>query len=67
MPNNSTNSLVERAWRGALVLCGIVVLLTLAVDMIRRIWVDLVVTVGVITVIAVAVSAILSWRRRNRW
>ena len=67
MPNNSTNSLLKRAWRGALALCGIVVLLTLAVDMIRRIWVDLVVTVGVITVIAVAVSAILSWRRRNRW
>ena len=67
MPNSSSNSLLERAWRGALVLCGIAVLLSVAVDVIRRIWVDLAVMVGAITAIVVIVSVLVSWRRRQRW
>ena len=67
MPNSSSNSLLDRAWRGALVLCGIAVLLSVAVDVIRRIWVDLAVMVGAIAAIVVIISALVSWRRRQRW
>lgn len=67
MPNSSSNSLLDRAWRGALVLCGIAVLLSVAVGVIRRIWVDLAVMVGAIAAIVVIVSALVSWRRRQRW
>ena len=67
MPNSSSNSLLDRAWRGALVLCGIAVLLSFVVDVIRRIWVDLAVMVGAIAAIVVIISALVSWRRRQRW
>ena len=67
MTNSSSNSLLDRAWRGALVLCGIAVLLSVAVDVIRRIWVDLAVMVGAIAAIVVIISALVSWRRRQRW
>ena len=67
MSNSSSNSLLDRAWRGALVLCGIAVLLSVAVDVIRRIWVDLAVMVGAIAAIVVIVSVLVSWRRRQRW
>ena len=67
MSNNSPNSLLIRAWRGVLVLCGIVVLLTVSVDLVRRIWIDLVVMAGVTALIAVVISALVTWRRRQRW
>ena len=67
MPNSPSNSLLDRAWRGALVLCGIAVLLSVAVDVIRRIWIDLAVMVGAIAAIVVIVSVLVSWRRRQRW
>ena len=67
MPNDSPNSLLTRAWRGALVLCGIAVLLNVTVTLISRIWVELVVVVTVIALIAGIITALISWRRRNQW
>ena len=67
MPNDSPNSLLTRAWRGALVLCGIAVLLNVTVSLISRIWVELVVVGTVIALIVAVVSALISWRRRSQW
>ena len=67
MPNDSPNSLLTRAWRGALVLCGIAVLLNVTVSLISRVWVELVVVVTVIALIAGAIAALISWRRRSQW
>ena len=67
MPNDSPNSLLTRAWRGALVLCGIAVLLDVTVTLISRIWVELVVVGTVIALIAGAIAALISWRRRSHW
>ncbi len=67
MPNDSPNSLLTRAWRGALALCGIAVLLNVTVTLISRIWVELVVVVTVIALIAGAIAALISWRRRSQW
>lgn len=67
MPNDSPNSLLTRAWRGALVLCGIAVLLNVTVTLISRIWVELVVVVTVIALIVAVIAALISWRRRNQW
>ena len=67
MPNDSPNSLLTRAWRGALVLCGIAVLLNVTVSLISRIWVELVVVATVIALIAGVIAALISWRRRSQW
>lgn len=67
MSSDSPNSLLTRAWRGALVLCGIVALLDVTVTLISRIWVELVVVVTVIALIAGVITALISWRRRNQW
>ena len=67
MSNDSPNSLLTRAWRGALVLCGIAVLLNVTVSLISRIWVELVVVATVIALIAGAIAALISWRRRSQW
>ncbi len=67
MSNDSPNSLLTRAWRGALVLCGIAVLLNVTVSLISRVWVELVVVVTVIALIAGAIAALISWRRRSQW
>lgn len=67
MSNDSSNSLLTRAWRGALVLCGIAVLLNVTVSLISRVWVELVVVVTVIALIAGAIAALISWRRRSQW
>ena len=67
MPNDSPNSLLTRAWRGALVLCGIAVLLNVTVSLISRIWVELIVVATVIALIAGVIAALISWRRRSQW
>ncbi len=67
MRSDSPNSLLTRAWRGALVLCGIAVLLNVTVTLISRIWVELVVVGTVIALIAGAIVALISWRRRSHW
>ena len=67
MPNDLPNSLLRRAWRGALVLCGIAVLLNVAITLISRIWVELVVVAIAIALIALAIAVLVSWRRRSRW
>ena len=67
MPNDSPNSLLTRAWRGALVLCGIAVLLNVTVTLISRIWVELVVVGAAIALIAATIAALVSWRRRSQW
>lgn len=67
MSNDSPNSLLARAWRGALVLCGIAVLLNVTVSLISRVWVELVVVATVIALIAGAIAALISWRRRSQW
>ena len=66
MPNNSPNSLLGRAWRGALVLCGIAVLLNVAVALINRIWAELVGGATAITLIAIIITALVYWRRRSQ-
>ena len=67
MPNNSANSLLGRAWRGALVLCGIAVLLNVAVAFINRIWVELVVGAAAIALIVTIITALVYWRRKSQW
>ena len=67
MPNNSPNSLLGRAWRGALVLCGIAVLLNVAVALINRILVELVVGATAIALIVTFIAALVYWRRRSQW
>ena len=67
MPNNSPNSLLGRAWRGALVLCGIAVLLNVAVAFINRIWVELVVGAAAIALIVTIITALVYWRRKSQW
>jgi phage shock protein PspC (stress-responsive transcriptional regulator) len=67
MSNDSPNSILGRAWRGALVLCGIAVLLNVAVTLISRIWVELVVVATAIALIAIIITALVYWRRRSQW
>ena len=67
MPNNSPNSLLDRAWRGALVLCGIAVLLNVAITLINRIWAELVGGATAIALIAIIITALVYWRRRSQW
>lgn len=64
MSNDSTNSLLTRAWRGALVLCGIAVLLVVAVRLIQSVWPWL---VGLSLVVTVVVIAITLYRRWRSW
>ena len=66
-PNDSPNSLLGRAWRGALVLCGIAVLLNVALTLISRIWVELVVVATAIALIALAIAVLVYWHRRSQW
>ena len=67
MSNNSPNSLLARAWRGALVLFGTVVLLWVSVQIIARIWVWLVV-IALTAAAAVILGTVLTrWRDRSRW
>ena len=67
MSNDSPNSLLTRAWRGALVLFGTVVLLRVSVEIIARIWVGLVVIALTVVVVAVLGTLFMRWRDRNRW
>ena len=67
MPNDSPNSLLGRAWRGALVLCGIAVLLNVAITLISRIWDELVVVATAIALIVTIIAALVYWRRRSQW
>jgi uncharacterized SAM-binding protein YcdF (DUF218 family) len=67
MSNDSPNSLLTRAWRGALVLFGTVVLLWVSVHMIAQIWVWLVVIALLIVAVAVLVTVFMKWRDRSRW
>jgi ABC-type multidrug transport system permease subunit len=67
MSNDSPNSLLTRAWRGALVLFGTVVLLRVSVEIVARIWVWLVVIALTMVAIAVLGTLFMRWRDRNRW
>ena len=67
MSSDSPNSLLNRAWRGALVLCGIAVLLNVAITLISRIWIELVVVGAAVALIAGTIAALVSWRRRSQW
>lgn len=64
MSNDSTNSPLTRAWRGALVLCGIAVLLVVAVRLIESVWPWL---VGLSLVVLVIILATVSYRRWRSW
>lgn len=64
MSNDSTNSLLTRAWRGALALCGIAVLLVVAVRLIESVWPWL---VGLSLVVLVMILATVSYRRWRSW
>lgn len=64
MSNDSTNSLLTRAWRGALVLCGIAVLLVVAVRLIESVWPWL---VGLSLIVLVIILASVSYRRWRSW
>jgi hypothetical protein len=67
MSNDSSNSLLTRAWRGALVLFGTVVLLWVSVAILVRIWVWLLV-IALAMVIAGALWSVFTRRRdRNLW
>jgi hypothetical protein len=67
MSNDSPNSLLTRAWRGALVLFGTVVLLWVSVAIIARIWVWLVVIALTLVIAAVLWTVFTRWRDRNLW
>ena len=67
MSNDSPNSLLTRAWRGALVLFGTVVLLRVSVEIVARIWVWLVVIALTGVAVTVLGTLFVRWRDRNRW
>ncbi len=67
MSNEPGNSLLSSVWRGALVLCGIAVLLWIAVKLIEQIWVWLVVIAAVLVVLAAGVIVLRWWLHRRRW
>ncbi|MHB8380518.1 MAG: hypothetical protein ACYDB2_11530 [Acidimicrobiales bacterium] len=67
MSSDSANSLLTRAWRGALVLFGTVVLLRLSVEIVAQIWVWLVAIALTMVAVAVLGTAFMRWRDRNRW
>ena len=67
MSNEPKNSPLMSAWRGALVLCGIAVLLKVTVELLRSVWPWLVAGAVIVAVIAVVV-VIVPWRQgSNRW
>jgi len=66
MPNDQKNSLTMSAWRGALVVLGIVVVLWLAVKLLEQIWVVLLI-VAIVVGIVVAVVFGIRWWRQRRW
>jgi uncharacterized membrane protein YhaH (DUF805 family) len=67
MSNEPKNSPLTNAWHGALVLCGIAVLLKIAVEVMISIWPWLVGAVVLLVVGAATVIAVRRWRDRNRW
>lgn len=67
MSNDSPNSLLTRAWRGALVLFGTVVLLSVSVQIVARIWVWLVVIAVMVVAVVMLGTVVMCWRDRNRW
>jgi hypothetical protein len=67
MSNDSPNSLLTRAWHGALVLFGTVVLLRVSVEIVAQIWVWLVVIALTLAAVAVLGTTFMRWRDRNRW
>jgi len=67
MSNDSPNSLLTRAWRGALVLFGTVVLLEISVEIVARIWVWLVVIALTMVAVTVLWTVFTRWRDRSRW
>jgi len=67
MSNDSPNSLLARAWRGALVLFGTVVLLWVSVQIVARIWVWLVVIALTAVAVVIFGTVLMRWRDRNRW
>ena len=67
MSNEPGNSLLSSVWRGALVLCGIAVLLWIGVKVIEQIWVWLVVIAAVLVVLTAGVIVLRWWLHRRRW
>jgi hypothetical protein len=67
MSNDSPNSLLTRASRGALVLFGIVVLLWVSVAILARIWVWLLVIALAMVITAALWTVFTQWRDRNLW
>ena len=66
MSNDQKSSLTSSAWRGALAVLGIVVVLWLAVKLLEQIWVVLLIVAVVLGIIVAMVSGIRWWRQR-RW
>ena len=67
MSNDAPNSLLARAWRGALVLFGTVVLLWVSVQIVARIWVWLVVVALTAAAVFILSIVLMRWRHRGRW
>lgn len=67
MSNEPKNSPLTSAWHGALVLCGIAVLLKIAVELVISIWPWLVGAAALIVIGAAAIIAVRWWRDRRRW
>jgi hypothetical protein len=67
MSNDSPNSLLTRAWRGALVLFGTVVLLWVCVAILARIWVWLLVIALAMVFAAALWTVFTRLRDRNLW
>ena len=67
MENSSSNSLLKRAWRGALVLFGTAVLLWATVRIVAQIWPWLVAIVIVAVTLVALATVLLRWRDRSRW
>ena len=67
MSDDSPNSLLTRAWRGALVLFGTVVLLWVSVAILARIWVWLLVIALAMVIAGALWSVFTRWRDRNLW
>ena len=67
MSSDSPNSLLTRAWRGALVLFGTVVLLEISVEIVARIWVWLIAIALAMVAVTVLGTLLKRWHDRSRW
>ncbi len=67
MSKDGPNSPLSSLWHGALVLCGIAVLVWLSAKLIASVWVVLTIVAAVGVMATAAVIVLRWWWRRRQW